>query len=760
MFYNIYFLAKVTSANGKSRKRKRQPLVSDGDSSENEKPKKKHRIDYFRNMAKIDKTLEELLGGSDMVTPVQTGVGLTKRSHYFKCIHCQKKFLGHSFSTHLIRKHKYGPKTAGLLQSKYRVLYHWIVKKKAGVQKPLPCPICEIWHLRLDAHLKRKHPDLNPSEAKEMINTEREKNWCDFSCEGSGSNTITEAAMSKTVNACPEFQVRSTQPSLKHDEDLTNYVPPNAMKLTNLLREKWNVSEQDYFDFFYEEPDLLLDAFKEHLVEIGIEDRGAAQHRQHVDYVWQVLDKNRQILPSIIFSNIRVIQDMYHRKTRKLIGKGGVEANTLNVRFGSLRKFLSFLRSQGIYAGLSRAQIQRLLDAISDWIAQLKKLIGKRKVKLRNFKLKHLMTARHMITYGRSKHVQNLLKEINQILSAKNGKKVITRKFALQVRNYLMCQLCIMNGLRASNLIELRLKDVENCSTHPEYPGQIIVRNDTYKTATIYGEKLIVIPSVIFSQLSTYTKELRQHISSLKSPYLFVTSSNKRKYMSSADIGSALTASFKLARVFDRNEYQRVCPTRVRVACATYACSVEGVDMGYFANTFMKNMKETTAWHYNLHSSNREALSLAMMIGNSFQVGGKQHILKQEEVKELTNAITKSSLPTKDNVLSWVKSCDPNVDKKEIQDIMDILNEIASKDQGSTKQFYSGKPVESDTERTSASENETDDDEDEVGLSSDDNFRDNVVSAEEDIPNGEAGIQDQVDMQVHISISTIVICSK
>ena len=78
-----------------------------------------------------------------------------------------------------------------------------------------------------------------------------------------------------------------------------------------------------------------------------------------------------------------------------------------------------------------------------------------------------------------------------------------------------MCQ--IINGLCASNFLELRLKDVENCSTHPEYPGHIIVRNDTYKTETIYGEKLIVIPSVIFSQLSTYTNELRQHISSIKS---------------------------------------------------------------------------------------------------------------------------------------------------------------------------------------------------------------------------------------------------
>ena len=32
-----------------------------------------------------------------------------------------------------------------------------------------------------------------------------------------------------------------------------------------------------------------------------------------------------------------------------------------------------------------------------------------------------------------------------------------------------------MNGLRPSNLIELRLKDVENAMTNKEYPGQFIV---------------------------------------------------------------------------------------------------------------------------------------------------------------------------------------------------------------------------------------------------------------------------------------------
>lgn len=34
----------------------------------------------------------------------------------------------------------------------------------------------------------------------------------------------------------------------------------------------------------------------------------------------------------------------------------------------------------------------------------------------------------------------------------------------------------------------------------------------------------------------------------------------------------------------------------------------------------MKNCKETTVWHYNQHLNNRDALALAILIGNTFQV--------------------------------------------------------------------------------------------------------------------------------------------
>ena len=51
--------------------------------------------------------------------------------------------------------------------------------------------------------------------------------------------------------------------------------------------------------------------------------------------------------------------------------------------------------------------------------------------------------------------------------------------------------MAIMNGLRASNLIQLRLQDVKIAEYNPEYPRQKVIENVKYKTSIVYGEKLM-----------------------------------------------------------------------------------------------------------------------------------------------------------------------------------------------------------------------------------------------------------------------------
>ena len=119
--------------------------------------------------------------------------------------------------------------------------------------------------------------------------------------------------------------------------------------------------------------------------------------------------------------------------------------------------------------------------------------------------------------------------------------------------------------------------------------------------------------------------------------FLFVLSDAET--MLHGAIKSALTSTFKQAKVFGQAEYVRVCPTRIRCSCATFRCKSEGIDSGYFAKHFMKNKEYTTQIHYNLFSNHREALKLAMLVRNTFEIGDFKKVLERTEKEDLTNSI-------------------------------------------------------------------------------------------------------------------------
>ena len=53
---------------------------------------------------------------------------------------------------------------------------------------------------------------------------------------------------------------------------------------------------------------------------------------------------------------------------------------------------------------------------------------------------------------------------------------------------------------------------------------------------------------------------------------------------------------------------------------------------------FMKNKEETTNTYYNIYSNHTEALKLAMIMDDTFEVGGQSRKIKKDELDELTAA--------------------------------------------------------------------------------------------------------------------------
>ena len=92
-------------------------------------------------------------------------------------------------------------------------------------------------------------------------------------------------------------------------------------------------------------------------------------------------------------------------------------------------------------------------------------------------------------------------------------------------------------------------------------PLLITFTNISYKTSTICGEKFLVLPKNLFSDLKLYHLKLRTILNQSSIDYLFVQNDGEK--MTHGAIGSVLTASFDKACGFNKQEYPRVSPTKI-----------------------------------------------------------------------------------------------------------------------------------------------------------------------------------------------------
>ena len=468
---------------------------------------------------------------------------------------------------------------------------------------------------------------------------------------------------------------------IESNELEASYIPPKARIITSKEKNEWKI-ENDDLNIIYNNAESLLDAFEED-IRTRKDHASGTNYRFHVEHIWHTVDEKKVVLPQCALSNPILVEDRYHKPTFNQVRKGGVQASTLRVRFLCLRAFINFLRRRKVFGGITRSKMTSLMEYIEDWNSEFKEKISQRKTDKRKEKKRRLMTPSHMIKYGRSLHVRSIVKSLE-----KKKKCVPSKRFCQNVRDYLMTNICIMNGLRASNIIELRVKDFEEAEESADYPDYMTFTNSKYKTSTIYGEKVIVLPNRLFSHLKEYVERLRPVLSQTSTERLFV--SNEKDVMTHGSINNALTSSFTKAGIFSAAEYQRVSPTRIRCACATFGCLVEGVDSAFFAKHFMKNKENTTNIHYNFYANHREALKLAMMMGDTFQVGGVERKASTKEIEELSSAIKDSekNMPSKERVLKFMENVD--MDNNEMTAISENLSEL---DARSTTKFYGTEKV-------------------------------------------------------------------
>ena len=186
---------------------------------------------------------------------------------------------------------------------------------------------------------------------------------------------------------------------------------------------------------------------------------------------------------------------------------------------------------------------------------------------IKEFKSNIFINAEDFQKYGSSEFVKDTVDVLNKL--DVEGEQVKTNlQDAVNVRDHLMLTLTYINALRASNLINITLKEIQAAKQHDEQDA-LVFKNNKYKTSLIYGAKVILAPTLTNHHIQLYIKYLRPSLildshRALRDRHLFVSSkkdeTKKTCTMSHSLIRTRMSKCFEKAGIFEgkSESYKRV----------------------------------------------------------------------------------------------------------------------------------------------------------------------------------------------------------
>ncbi|XP_047134149.2 uncharacterized protein LOC124812107 [Hydra vulgaris] len=261
--------------------------------------------------------------------------------------------------------------------------------------------------------------------------------------------------------------------------------------------------------------------------------------------------------------------------------------------------------------------IENLKLRIKEINSSLRPYVSQREQDLKGFKNLNVITKEIFSVYYNSKHVVN----IQKLLGSASVKPTISE--AIDIRDYLMINICFWNATRSSNLMNICLGDITNAYQNEEFPDVYCINSDRYKTSMIYRTKIMVVDDVLLDNINVYIETYLPLLMGKKpispSSFIFVTKSSER--ITQSAIANGMTVSFKKAGLFSSSkEHKRVCPTRIRISIATEIASEGDNGLEELATVYMKNNPNTTKKFYIANFVNRKAASISIKVGTHFDL--------------------------------------------------------------------------------------------------------------------------------------------
>lgn len=174
---------------------------------------------------------------------------------------------------------------------------------------------------------------------------------------------------------------------------------------------------------------------------------------------------------------------------------------TVRAYLASLRCYLTFLRGESGGQEFHRS-IDEIQSALPAWSAALKRDNVKRKVTRQLEESKLLINAEHIAKYRSSEYCKHTLKALRSVRTKR------TIKTAIRIRNILMTEILLQNGLRSGAMAALTIQHLQE--------AKFIVSTDCYcmsvvehKTLATFGACNVSVTSKLYEDLKLYCQRYR-----------------------------------------------------------------------------------------------------------------------------------------------------------------------------------------------------------------------------------------------------------
>ena len=445
----------------------------------------------------------------------------------------------------------------------------------------------------------------------------------------------------------------------------------NKLPLTPTLIKKLGIPVNDKFKYHYESAELLLQDYKSYIVKfLKRTEKTASQYILDINDVWSTIDPNMCLHPNQ-FKDPENVETMFFLPMRKKLEENKdkeideqsdhIQARTIKSKLQSIIRFTGFLRDRHIFIGLSRQEITDLTQFIWELQKNLKDLINEREHSIKEFKSNIFINPVDFQEYGSSDFVKDNV-DILTKLDREGEEAKITLQDAIDIRDHLMLSLTFINALRASNLMNITLKEVQAAKKHGELDA-FVFKNNKYKTSLIYGAKIILVPTLTYHHVQLYIKFLRPTIlldshRALRDRYLFVASKQDTGKTLGTVSHSLITA--RLSRCFEKagifkakpDSYKRVSCSRIRFSVITELVALGENSLDSIAHCYGKHGVDVCKKHYVQFFSDRNAAELSW---KSYQ---RCRALTKGEKKAANTRLellAKKNLPTLEQIKRWYK---------------------------------------------------------------------------------------------------------